>query len=74
MLQLTLKNPGIIVLSLYRSFERAFGVKVAFCSSVVEEVVGPGGAIARPLSMLKNALVKGVEGRETYKALLRSTT
>ena len=38
---LRLKNPGIFVLSLYRSFERVsqrpmhLGVKVAFCSSVV---------------------------------------
>ena len=57
MLQLNLKNPGIFVVSLYRSFERApprarhLGVKVAFCSSVV------GGSLAPPLSMLKNALV-----------------
>ena len=62
MLQLTLKNPDIFVVSLYRSFERApqrprhLGVKVTFCSSVVGEVVGPGGAIASPLSVLKNAL------------------
>ena len=62
MLQLTLTNPVIFVLLLYRSFKRApqrprhLGVKVAFFSSVLGDVVEPGGAIAPPLSMLKNAL------------------
>ena len=33
-----------------------FGVKGAFCSSLVGELVGSGGAITPSLRMLKNAL------------------
>ena len=50
----------------------ASGVKVEFCLSVVGELVGSGGAISQPLSMLKNALKRTFFYLPTIRRLSRS--